>query len=133
MKNSIPIAMSLILAGCGGGGGGSNAEVQASYDYAKLNGKYSCKIISTSEIEIFAAEFSDKNLHLSKINGAISDVKDVTGFVNGYPRYSNKIGVDEAVTFFFTVDGLLSYGRGKFSGIENLIFNPFQVSICSKS
>ena len=129
------LMLTVLLTGCGGGGGGGTVETATpTFDYTKLNRTYRCTAVATGVVEQFTGTFTASNLKVVvSPSGNTKDVNDVIGFSNGYPRYSSKIaGTDEAVTFFFFTDGALGYGRGKVSGIESLVFNSLQTSICAK-
>jgi hypothetical protein len=126
--------MLAVLSACGGGG--STATTAApTFDYSKLNRVYRCTAVVSGKVEVFNASFSASNLKVTIVSSNESnDVNDIVGTANGFPRYSEKIaGTDEAVTFFFFTDGALGYGRGKVSGIENLVFDGLQTSVCAKS
>lgn len=135
LKLTASSLMLALLSACGGGGGGTATTASPAFDYSKLNRVYRCAAVVTGKVEVFNASFSASNLKVTLVSSnESSDVNDIVGTANGFPRYSETIaGTDEAVTFFFTTDGLLGYGRGKVSGIENLVFDGLQTSVCAKA
>ncbi len=116
------------MAACGGGGGDS-------YDYAKLNGTFTCKNVYTNETERIQVTFSSSNAHVVSLTfpGLVQDVNDVVGMGNGYPMYSEFVANStDAVSFIFTTDGYLTFGKGPQSRINEQYVMVTTVSLCKR-
>jgi len=129
MKAAICLSIASISA-CGGGDGGNPA-----YDYSKLNGTFTCVNVYTNATERLQVTFSSTNAHVVSLTfpGLVQDVNDVVGMGNGYPMYSEfVVNSTDAVSFIFTTDGYLTFGKGPQSRINEQYVMVTTVSLCKR-
>ncbi len=128
--------VAVAFAGCGGGGGDSTATSQvrtvAAFDYASLDGEYTCG--TSTKIKIGAALSSDELSVNWELFNEIVIYKDKVGFLDGFPYYSRNTPLTANAETFFFVDGKLKIVAGPAADVPTLLYQrPKSINDCTRT